>query len=651
MNCYQMPYPPLPLILAVLIVLLAGPVFAQPIENADCLDCHEETSGERIAQYDSSLVSSVHGDFECVDCHSSIVEIPHDDEPTPLVNCGDCHDTEAEIYQWHGRVKVSDRLDIPTCADCHGRHDILPVEDNNSRVNVRNVPETCIRCHEDQDMIDQHELLYSTQVLTAFKVSVHGQASGGGVSLAATCNDCHSTSGTAHRILGPGHPESSINHFNIPETCGKCHPGPRDDFLSGIHGTLVTQGETDSPVCTNCHGEHGILSPADPRSSVSHSRVAQATCSPCHESANLNEKYGLPTGRLRSWVDSYHGLKSKAGDVAVANCASCHGAHKILPSHNQASAIHYDNLQTTCGECHPGISEKLAQIPVHGTPGISQTPVAGIVANIYIIAIFVVIGAMVIHWLADLRKQIHLIMLRPQVRRMNTNETTQHFLLMISFIVLVITGFSLRFSEAFWVQWLFSWEGGFPMRGIIHRGSAVVFTLTGLWHMAYLATARGRVVLWDMLPRLSDVRHFWQMMKYNMGTSHERPRAGRFSYVEKAEYWALVWGSFVMIITGFLLWFDNLAVEFVPKGFLDIMLVVHYYEAWLAALAILVWHMYSTVFSPAVYPMNPAWINGKMPLDFYQHEHPDDPALAEYLSEESKKNPVPGVGDANYLEP
>ena len=650
----------------VLFILLCGllsvsfsPAMAQD-DVETCLTCHEDEEltgidlkGAEISVFVSPehYSSSVHGDLECIDCHedlSGFDDYPHHEELQP-VDCGLCHEDAAEIYQWHGRVKISDGAEgVPTCADCHGRHDILPLTDSDSRVNVRNVPETCNRCHEDQDMIEQHELLYSKQVLTAFKTSVHGQASGGGVSLAATCNDCHSTSGTAHRILGPGHQESSINHFNIPETCGKCHPGAQDDFQAGIHGKLVTQGETDPPVCTNCHGEHGILSPSDPRSLVSHTRVAEATCSPCHESARLNEKYGLPTGRLKSWVDSYHGLKSKAGDVAVANCASCHGAHKILPSSDPESPVHTKNLQATCGDCHPNISEKLAQTPVHGTPGISTTPIAGVVADIYIAAIVVIIGAMVVHWMADLRKQIHLIMLRRQIRRMTRNETAQHWFLMISFIVLVITGFSLRFSDAFWVEWFFGWDGGFPMRGILHRVAVVVFSLSTLWHLIFLASRRGRDFLRDMFPRFSDFRHFWQMMRYNLGSEHKRPRAGRFSYVEKAEYWALVWGSAVMIVTGFLLWFDNVAVEFFPKGFLDIMLVVHYYEAWLAALAILVWHLYSTVFSPAVYPMNPAWINGKMPLDFYQHEHPDDPALAEYLSSEvSNDDIVPTDGDVS----
>jgi cytochrome b subunit of formate dehydrogenase len=105
--------------------------------------------------------------------------------------------------------------------------------------------------------------------------------------------------------------------------------------------------------------------------------------------------------------------------------------------------------------------------------------------------------------------------------------------------------------------------------------------------------------------------------------------------VEKAEYWALVWGTVIMIISGFFLWFDNVAVKWFPKGFLDVMLVVHYYEAWLATLAILIWHMYSVVFRPGVYPMNPAWLTGRMPEEMFRHEHPE--AVPEKPSDAEQK--------------
>ncbi len=272
-------------------------------------------------------------------------------------------------------------------------------------------------------------------------------------------------------------------------------------------------------------------------------------------------------------------------------------------------------------QCHHGHN------PDSCTPGISQTPVAGLIARFYVFAIIIVIGTMVVHWLIDLRKQVHLVNDRPQVRRMTLNEVWQHTFLMVSFVVLALTGFALRFSDAFWVQWIFGWEGGFPLRGIIHRVAASIFVITVIWHMAYLTTRRGHYFLRDIFPVKNDFQLFWKMIRYNLGLDKERPRFARFSYIEKAEYWALVWGSIVMMISGFFLWFENVAVHWFPKGFLDVMLVVHYYEAWLAVLSIFVWHMYSTIFSPDVYPMNPSWYTGRMPLAVYRREHPADPML------------------------
>jgi formate dehydrogenase gamma subunit len=330
---------------------------------------------------------------------------------------------------------------------------------------------------------------------------------------------------------------------------------------------------------------------------------------------------------LETWVDSYHGLKSKAGDMTVANCASCHGAHRILSHTDSTSSIHPDNLLETCSECHKGISAEMALTPVHSDPGISQTPLANIVRQIYIIIIIVTIGLMLLHWLIDIRKEIKSLRAKPQITRMTMNEVWQHHLLMTSFIILVISGFALRFSEAFWVQWLFGWEGGFPLRGILHRVAAVILMIATLWHLLYLMTPRGKQFFKDMIPNHTDWRHLVHLVGYNLGMKDTKPRFGRFMYVEKVEYWALIWGTMVMIISGLLLWLDNLAIIWVPKGFLDVMLVIHYYEAWLATLAIIIWHMYSTIFNPGIYPMNPAWINGKMPVEMYRHEHPEDPAV------------------------
>lgn len=604
------------------LVLAAGTASAE-IENGDCLDCHDVAAGEIAGAYDEALAFSIHEGMSCVDCHVSITDLPHEDKPAS-VTCGDCHEQESDDYKWHGMMSRDECDDIPCCSDCHGKHDILPSDNKASRVNSLNLPETCGKCHENLDLTEKYEILIGREV-EVYQNSIHGKAALGGVYTAATCVDCHSPEGSSHRILNAGNPESATNHFNIPNTCGNCHRGIAGDYWEGIHGKSVANGETSAPVCTNCHGEHGIMAATDPRSPVSPNRIAQATCEPCHESAYINEKFGISSRKVETWVDSYHGLKSSSGDITVANCASCHGAHRILPQSDQRSLIHPIHLKETCGNCHPGITDAMASTPIHKTPGEARSPIAGVIANLYLIMIFVVIGGMILHWIIDYRRQLSLVNRGPQVVRMDNNAIAQHTLLMGSFIVLVITGFSLRFSEAFWVIWLFGWEGGFPLRGTLHRWAAVVMIVSSLWHLLFLTTRKGHRFLRDIVPGMADMKDVIGMLKYNLALSRKRPQFARFSYVEKAEYWALVWGTALMAGTGLFLWFDNMAMTIFPKWVLDVLLVVHYYEAWLAMLAILVWHMYSTILSPGVYPMNPAWYTGKMPLKMYEHEHPGAP--------------------------
>ena len=598
----------------------------EPIGSDDCVTCHEES--EHGAPFIEEISHSIHDGLECLDCHSDAGTVPHQIGPEFAVGCEgcrDCHEEAAEQYQSHGRAAARSCDDIPQCTDCHGSHEILPSNLKASMTHPVRLPETCGTCHENLDLTAKYDILIDHPI-EIYQTSVHGKATQGGVYVAATCNDCHSTGGSAHRILAPGDGDSTINHFNIPKTCGKCHRGIEADFWEGIHGKLVARGETDAPVCTHCHGEHGIISPDDPRSPVSRSRVAEETCSPCHESAVLNEKYGLPSGHLTSFIDSYHGLKSKAGDTHVANCASCHGVHRILPSADATSTINPANLQDTCGACHPGISKKLANKPIHGVSGEGlRTTAADIVAKIYIIAIVVIIGLMVLHWLIDLFGHLRAMMSsRPQIRRMTLNEVWQHLFLTVTFLLLVVSGFALRFSDSWMTRLFFGWEGGFELRGQVHRVSAVLFMFTAVWHTIYVVGhKRGRGFARDMWPTWRDFAQFGRRILHSLGRRKNPPRFGRFSYVEKAEYWALVWGSAIMIVTGLMLWFDNWFIQLLPKGFLDVALVIHYYEAWLATLAIAVWHLYSTVFSPHVYPMNPSWLTGKMPEAMYRHEHPD----------------------------
>ena len=636
-------------IFALLILLLLSPGFSQipgmdffdedeeEVEYLDddmCMDCHDEE--EHGTDFELDIASSSHEDITCLECHPDMNTDPHieDSDFVPgCEGCASCHQDEYDEYEGHGRSVTGECVDLPTCADCHGGHDVLPSSDIDSYVNPINLPTTCGNCHEDTDITTKYQILIDRPI-KIYETSVHAAAVADGNEDAPTCNDCHSSGGTAHKIYHPGKVDSKINYFNIPNTCGKCHEEEAEEYWEGIHGQLIARGETDAPVCTKCHGEHGILSPSDPRSPVSSMKVAEAVCAPCHDAPVLNEKYGLPPGKLHSYIDSYHGLKTKAGDTDVATCGSCHGKHRILPSSDSTSTTFKGNLVQTCGECHEGISEKVAQAPIHGVSedGL-HTPIARIVEKIYLLAIIVIIGLMVTHWIIDLVRQIVNVIRKPQVRRMQKHEVWQHTLVMVSFTVLVLSGFALRFHQSWIATFFFGWEGGFALRGLIHRVAAVVFIVTVLWHTVFiLLFPRGRAFLKAMLPNLLDFKQFYERIMYNLGRSETTPQFKRFSYIEKAEYWALVWGTVVMIITGIFLWFDNYFSVFFPKGVLDVSLVVHYWEAWLATLAILVWHLYSTIFNPHTYPMNPSWLTGKMPEEMYKHEHP------EHLEEAKKED-------------
>jgi cytochrome b subunit of formate dehydrogenase len=614
--------------------------------SSTCLACHgtqslavQDSAGASRSLYVDPRVfqGSIHGAFDCQVCHGAITVFPHPDS-VPPVDCGSCHTDVTAAYRSHGGLSESpiSGRDFPACWDCHGTHDILPASDPHSQVALANLPATCGSCHGDPEIVGQYHIP-TIEPVEAFSLSVHAQLPQGKDHPAASCIDCHSATGTGHQILPPIDPQSTVNHFNIPRTCGGCHQEIGQDFGRSSHGLAAARGEADAPVCTTCHGEHAIRPISDPASPVYPTNVSLTICGPCHASRLMNQKYGLPTGIMASWQHSYHGLKSTDGDAQVANCSSCHSAHLTLPPSDAASSVAPANLERTCGRCHQGISAAVVRVPIHATTGIALNRTGEIFRSIYIVAIVVIIGLMVIHWLIDLYRKITLLNREKQVVRMLRDELWQHTLLMVSFTVLAITGFAFQYAGSWWARAMFGFEGGFTLRRIIHRVAAAVFMGTAVWHLVYLSRKRGRAFLRDMFPSLKDFRQFGQMIMFNLGRRRDGPRFGRFSYVEKAEYWALVWGTVVMTLTGLALWFGNVTEHLLQVQALGVMLVVHYYEAILASLAIVVWHFYSTIFNPTVYPNNPSWYMGTMPLQMYRDEHPADPAVAGRLKGEAEE--------------
>jgi len=262
--------------------------------------------------------------------------------------------------------------DSAHCSDCHGSHYIYPKGHILSKVNPLNLEETCDRCHADVAFVREHRGI-PDRVLPGviYKESVHGRAVKRGIAGAATCSDCHSS----HNLKGPLDSESLISRQNVSSTCGRCHPRAFEEYEGSIHGVAAKRGVGRSPVCTDCHGIHSIKAKVDPASPVAEQKVAMTTCPQCHGAEWISKEYGVSTLKVKSYLDSYHGLAKKGGDVVAANCASCHGVHDIRPSSDPKSMIHKSSLVKTCGRCHPGASENFAAFPVHFTPSTTAVTV------------------------------------------------------------------------------------------------------------------------------------------------------------------------------------------------------------------------------------------------------------------------------------
>ncbi len=251
-----------------------------------------------------------------------------------------------------------------TCLDCHAlggdMTTMLPPSDPNSTISRANLAMTCGKCHGDPSIMKGTSI--SNRPFLSYQESVHGKAISRGNLSAAVCSDCHSS----HNIVPASDSKSPIFKSNIPLTCGKCHSGIAVEFNQSVHGQSVARGVSRSPVCTDCHGIHSIKLPTEPGTSQPTQAMATGTCSQCHEGVTLTQEFGVASERVSSYKDSYHGMASTFGSKVVANCASCHGVHNILPSSDPRSMISANNLPQTCGQCHPGATQTFTSGKVHG---------------------------------------------------------------------------------------------------------------------------------------------------------------------------------------------------------------------------------------------------------------------------------------------
>ena len=502
--------------------------------------------------------------------------------------CAACHGEQAAKLTKSAHAEVA-------CASCHVKHEQYP--------HPANLPKpACSQCHQGQQ--------------ADYERGVHGQAVKSGNAGAPDCGVCH---GAAHELLRP---KAADFREKVPDTCAMCHSEIADQFRASIHGQALAKGITQAPICTDCHGEHSILAPTNKASTVYPGNIRE-TCGSCHGNVQLSRRFNLPADRVVSFDASFHGLAAKEGNQTVANCASCHGFHNILPSSDPRSKTNRKNLAATCGKCHQGAGRRFAISQVHVAEGGREAPAMGWVRQFYLLLIPLTIGLMLLHnggdWLRKLlklranggpapRRNGYELPVRPNVR-MLAFERVQHALLVISFVTLAWTGFALKYSDQWWARPSLLQSGN--LRSIVHRIAAVVFVAVTITHLiSLIANRRLRRHWMELFPKVRDAQEALANFAYNVGLRSVQPGRSAHSYIEKAEYWAVVWGAIVMIVTGLMLWGNNLMLSLFPKVWLDVATSVHFYEALLATLAIVVWHFYTVIFDPDVYPMDTAWLTG-----------------------------------------
>jgi cytochrome b subunit of formate dehydrogenase len=254
------------------------------------------------------------------------------------------------------------------------------------------------------------------------------------------------------------------------------------------------------------------------------------------------------------------------------------------------------------------------------------------VRQFYLVLIPVTLGLMLIHNAGDWARKLIRLRFRNRTphhshpsrdrrsavlqheMRLSPFERIEHAVLAVSFIVLVATGFALKYSDQWWAWPVLVMEGARSVRSIIHRIAAAVFIAAALAHLVSLIVDRRLREHWkEMIPRTRDAREAASNFAYNLGLGKGPPPRSPHRYIGKAEYWALVWGAVVMASTGLLLWANNLALKLFPKIVLDVATSIHFYEAVLAACAIVVWHFYSVIFDPEVYPLDTSFLTGYPP--------------------------------------
>ncbi len=201
-------------------------------------------------------------------------------------------------------------------------------------------------------------------------------------------------------------------------------------------------------------------------------------------------------------------------------------------------------------------------------------------------------------------------------------QRVEHIVLMVSFIVLAVTGLAQKYSSAGWGEWVIMNLGGIAYTRLIHRAFGLLFSLGAVYHFAFLGySLLIRHARPSMLPTLKDFQDVVATLRYSFGFIENPPQYGRYDYRQKFEYWGLIFGSLMIIVTGFILVYPFVITNVLSGQFVAAARELHGYEATLAVVVIVIWHLYDVIFKPGVFPGDFSIFTGKISRKRLIEEH------------------------------
>lgn len=206
--------------------------------------------------------------------------------------------------------------------------------------------------------------------------------------------------------------------------------------------------------------------------------------------------------------------------------------------------------------------------------------------------------------------------------RFDLSQRIQHICLIVSFTLLALTGLPQLFVGAGWARGFMAVLGGIDGVRRIHHLAATLLLFVFVFHFFNvfidLLTRKSA----RMLPNLQDGKDAVQAFAYLLGRTQDKPQYDRWDFRQKIEYWALIWGTFLMGLTGLILMFPTVFASFLPGVVIYAAKAAHGLEALLAIASIVSWHMYNTHFAEGTGPVDTTIFTGKISRERLAEEHP-----------------------------